>query len=96
MDSDAANKALDADMALQELGSRSRRPDLCHRDRHGVWTPTLGSRRNGCVGREDRPGRDFTCMRETVNAIEAWLGSLPGHVYANVRQPRSRPSISRI
>jgi type IV secretory pathway VirB4 component len=22
-----------------------------------------------------------------VNAIEAWLGSLPGHVYANVRQP---------
>ncbi len=32
-------------------------------------------------------GRDFTCMRETVNAVEAWLGSLPGHVYANVRQP---------
>src|SRR6185312_13936476 len=32
-------------------------------------------------------GRDFTCMRETVNAIEAWLGGLPGHVYANVRQP---------
>ena len=26
-------------------------------------------------------------MRETVNAIEAWLGGLPGHVYANVRQP---------
>jgi type IV secretion system protein VirB4 len=32
-------------------------------------------------------GRDFTCMRETINAVEAWLGSLPGHVYANVRQP---------
>jgi type IV secretion system protein TrbE len=32
-------------------------------------------------------GRDFTCMVERVNAIEAWLGSLPGHVYANVRQP---------
>jgi hypothetical protein len=32
-------------------------------------------------------GRDFTCMRETVNAIKAWLGSLPGHIYANVRQP---------
>src|ERR1700736_2923901 len=31
--------------------------------------------------------RDFTCMLETINAIEAWLGSLPGHVYANVRQP---------
>src|SRR5208283_4565932 len=32
-------------------------------------------------------GRDFTAMAESVNAIEAWLGSLPGHVYANVRQP---------
>jgi type IV secretion system protein VirB4 len=32
-------------------------------------------------------GRDFTCMVETVNAVEAWLGSVPGHVYANVRQP---------
>ena len=26
-------------------------------------------------------------VRESVNAVEAWLGSLPGHVYANVRQP---------
>jgi type IV secretion system protein VirB4 len=26
-------------------------------------------------------------MVETVNAVEAWLGSVPGHVYANVRQP---------
>ncbi len=24
---------------------------------------------------------------ESANAVEAWLGSLPGHVYANVRQP---------
>jgi type IV secretion system protein VirB4 len=26
-------------------------------------------------------------MVESINAVEAWLGSLPGHVYANVRQP---------
>lgn len=26
-------------------------------------------------------------MRESLNALEAWLGSLPGNVYANVRQP---------
>jgi len=32
-------------------------------------------------------GRDFTCIAESVNAVEGWLGSLPGHVYANVRQP---------
>ena len=29
----------------------------------------------------------FTAMAETINAVDAWLGSLPGHVYANVRQP---------
>ena len=29
----------------------------------------------------------FTTIRESVNSVEAWLGSLPGHVYANVRQP---------
>nr|WP_249200335.1 ParB/Srx family N-terminal domain-containing protein [Thetidibacter halocola] len=32
-------------------------------------------------------GRDFTCILESLNALEAWLGSLPGHLYANVRQP---------
>lgn len=32
-------------------------------------------------------GRDFTVIPEGMNAIEAWLGSLPGHTYANVRQP---------
>jgi type IV secretion system protein VirB4 len=32
-------------------------------------------------------GLGFTAMREQVNAVEAWLGSLPGQVYANVRQP---------
>jgi type IV secretion system protein VirB4 len=32
-------------------------------------------------------GRGFTCVAESVNAIEAWLGTLPGEAYANVRQP---------
>jgi uncharacterized membrane protein YbhN (UPF0104 family) len=32
-------------------------------------------------------GRYFTCIIETTNAVEAWLGSLPDHVYANIRQP---------
>ncbi|AEQ53572.1 conjugative transfer protein TrbE [Pelagibacterium halotolerans B2] len=87
LDSDASNKAADADEALQELGA----------DMAGAAyvTATL------TVWDEDEAvaeaklkaaekviqGRDFTCMPETVNAIEAWLGSLPGHLYANVRQP---------
>jgi type IV secretion system protein VirB4 len=87
MDSDAANKALDADAALQELGS-----DLVG-EAYVTATVTVWDEEFRVA--DDRlrlvektiQGRDFTCMRETVNALEAWLGSLPGHVYANVRQP---------
>jgi type IV secretion/conjugal transfer VirB4 family ATPase len=87
MDSDAANKALDADAALQELGS-----DLVGEAyvtaAVTVWDEDArtADERLRLVEKAIQ-GRDFTCMRETVNAIEAWLGSLPGHVYANVRQP---------
>ncbi|OAF14605.1 conjugal transfer protein TrbE [Bradyrhizobium neotropicale] len=87
LDTDAHNKALDADAALQELGS----------DRIGqafvtatitVWDgdPNAADEKLRLVEKVIQ-GRDFTCMIETVNAVEAWLGSLPGHVYANVRQP---------
>ncbi|MGH7023691.1 MAG: conjugal transfer protein TrbE, partial [Caulobacteraceae bacterium] len=87
MDSDAANKALDADLALQELGS-----DLVGQAfvtaTVTVWDdePRAAEERLRLV-EKTIPGRDFTCMRESVNAIEAWLGSLPGNAYANVRQP---------
>jgi len=87
MDSDAANKALDADAALQELGS-----DLVGEAyvtaTITVWddNPSVAEDRLRLVEKTVQ-GRDFSCIRETVNAVEAWLGSLPGHVYANVRQP---------
>ena len=32
-------------------------------------------------------GGGFATIHETVNAVDAWLGTLPGHLYANVRQP---------
>lgn len=87
VDSDAANKATDADLALQELGT----------DDVGqayitatvtVWDedPRLAAEKLRLVEKVIQ-GRDFTCMPEGVNALEAWLGSLPGHAYANVRQP---------
>ena len=87
LDTDAHNKAMDADAALQELGS----------DQTGqtfvtatitVWdiNPATADEKLRLVEKVIQ-GRDFTCMIETVNAVEAWLGSLPGHVYANVRQP---------
>ncbi|MCI0599417.1 MAG: conjugal transfer protein TrbE [Beijerinckiaceae bacterium] len=87
LDTDAANKAADADIALQELGS----------DETGqayvTATVTVWDEDSGTAAEKLRlvekiiEGRDFTCINETVNAIEAWLGSLPGHLYANVRQP---------
>ncbi len=87
LDSDASNKAADADAALQELGS----------DFVGqayvtatitVWDedPALAAEKLRLVEKVIQ-GRDFTVIAEGMNAVEAWLGSLPGHVYANVRQP---------
>lgn len=87
VDTDASNKAADADMALQELGA----------DVAGmayvtatitVWDadPRIADEKLRLVEKVIQ-GRDFTAMMETVNAVDAWLGSLPGHAYANVRQP---------
>jgi type IV secretion system protein VirB4 len=87
LDTDAANKAADADMALQELGSDE------ISQAYVTATVTVWDEDSGKTTEKLRlvekviEGRDFTCIPETVNAIEAWLGSLPGHVYANVRQP---------
>ncbi|MCQ8876222.1 conjugal transfer protein TrbE [Mesorhizobium sp. LMG17149] len=87
VDTDAANKAADADMALQELGA----------DYAGMAyvtaTVTVWDDDPGIADEKLRrvekviQGRDFTAIIETINAVDAWLGSLPGHVYANVRQP---------
>ena len=87
LDTDAHNKAMDADAALQDLGS-----DLIGEAyvtaTLTVWDedPRLADEKLRLAEKVIQ-GRDFTSMTETVNAIEAWLGSLPGHVYANVRQP---------
>jgi len=87
IDTDASNKAIDADAALQELGS-----DLVGEAfvtaTITVWdeNPRIADERLRLAEKVIQ-GRDFTSMVETVNAVDAWLGSLPGHVYANVRQP---------
>ena len=87
LDTDAHNKAMDADAALQELGS-----DLIGEAyvtaTVAVWDndPRIADEKLRLVEKVIQ-GRDFTCMAETVNAVDAWLGSLPGHAYANVRQP---------
>jgi type IV secretion system protein TrbE len=87
VDNDAHNKAIDADAALQELGS-----DVVS---YGYVTsvvivsdedPSIADEKLKAVERVIQ-NKGFVCIAETFNAVEAWLGSLPGHVYANVRQP---------
>src|SRR3546814_14740824 len=91
MDSDASNKAADADMALQELGA----------DEAGiayvtatvtVWDrdPALAAEKLRLVEKIVQ-SRDFTCTVDGVHALQAWFGSLPGHVYATVRPPPPSP-----
>ncbi len=87
LDSDADNKVYDADAALQELGG--------DHVAFGYITSTVTVWDENRSDAADKlravektiHGRGFTTIRESVNAVEAWLGSLPGHVYANVRQP---------
>lgn len=87
VDSDAANKAADADAALQELGSDE--------VAYGYVTSTVTVMDAKAAAADEKlrtaerviQGRGFVTIPETLNAVEAWLSSLPGHAYANVRQP---------
>ena len=86
VDTDADNKTADADAALQELGQ-----DLVA---YGyvtttvvVWDEDIAVVREKVRAVQRAiDGRGFATIEESANAVEAWLSSLPGHVYANVRQ----------
>ncbi|PLP97896.1 conjugal transfer protein TrbE [Cupriavidus pauculus] len=87
LNADADNKAADADAAMQALGS--------DRVAFGYVTTTVS------VLDADAPAADekvrgierviqshgFVTIAETLNAVDAWLSSVPGQAYANVRQP---------
>ncbi|MFC2952572.1 conjugal transfer protein TrbE [Marinicaulis aureus] len=87
VDTDADNKTADADAALQELGA----DDVSF----GFLTTTVvvHDQERSVVDQSVREiervlnERGFVTIRESVNAVDAWLGSLPGHLYANIRQP---------
>ena len=87
VDSAAANQAADADAALQELGD-----DLVS---FGYLTATVTvwdqdlqqARRKLQAVKQAIQSKGFVVRDETLNGREAWLGSLPGNVYANVRRP---------
>jgi len=87
VDSDAENKAYDADEALQELAD-----DVVA---YGYFTATVIVW-DGDVRELDKKTRavekavnalGFTTITESLNAVDAWLGTVPGHCRANVRRP---------
>ena len=87
VNSDADNKAADADAALQSLGA----------DHVGFgYLTTSITLTDPCPKIADEKaraiervlnGHGFTAINENVNAVDAWLGSHPGNAYANVRKP---------
>ena len=86
-DPDAVQKAQDADAALMILGGDSASM--------GYFTPTvtltdvdpdrLAAKVRLVEGVINRAG--FVSKVEDLNAVEAWLGGLPGQAYADVRRP---------
>jgi type IV secretion/conjugal transfer VirB4 family ATPase len=87
VDNDAANKAADADQALQDLGGDA--VAYAYVTASLVVWDADPARADAKLAMAEKviQGREFTVIRERVNAVEAWLGSIPGHPYANVRQP---------
>lgn len=87
VDSDAANKAGDADAALQALGS--------DQVAFGYVTATVTVLDDDPAIADEKlrqverviQSRGFVTIPEALNAVEAWLSSIPGNAYANVRQP---------
>ena len=87
IDTSSVEKTKDADEALKELAE-----DYVS---YGYYTATItvidkDLEKVTAMQREIEKvinGLGFTTIAETFNAVEAWLSSLPGQAYANVRKP---------
>jgi type IV secretion/conjugal transfer VirB4 family ATPase len=86
-DSDSINKAQDVDDALQELGG-----DHCS---FGDFTLTItvwdqaetAATEKARAVQQVVDGVGLVSEIEGFNAVQAWLGSIPGQAYADVRRP---------
>lgn len=86
-DNDAAAQAGDADAALQRLLGEG-----CGAG-YATLTITVAEDSEAAADeavrliRQTTDAAGFVTELESVNAVEAWLGSLPGQAYADVRRP---------
>ena len=89
VDSDAENKAFDTDEALQELSN----DDVSY----GYFTATVivWDENHERLETKTRAvekvinSLGFATITENMNAVEAWLGTIPGHCRANVQKASS-------
>lgn len=87
VNTDADNKASDVDEALQSLGG-----DYVG---FGYLTTAISVLDEDDALADEKAraiervlnARGFTAINESLNAVDAWLGTHPGNAYANVRQP---------
>ena len=86
-DSSALMNSADADEALQEVGSGTVNFGK-YTSTVVVWDkdPQLAIQKIREIERVINT-LGFICIRETINAVQGWLSSIPGQVYANVRLP---------
>jgi type IV secretion system protein VirB4 len=86
VDTDASNKAADADIALQELGADyAGKPMSPPPSRSGTTIRAWRPRSCGWSRRSSRAATSPRCRRPSTPSMPG--SGLPGHVYANVRQP---------
>lgn len=87
LDNDATAQAEDADSALQEVNGEAAGAAFV------TLTITVCDRSEAVALerirqiRQVADGLGFVTVLETINAVEAWLGSLPGQPYADLRRP---------
>ena len=87
LDNDATNQTADADAAMQELGADGVAAG------YATLTITIAEQDETLADETVRQvqqvadGLGFVTQVESVNAVEAWLGSLPGQGYADMRRP---------
>ena len=87
VDTDAATKASETNEALEDLGSGD--VGFGYATTTITVSSTSETQTDEAIRQVERVvnARGFVTIRESFNAVEAWLGSLPGNLYANVRQP---------
>jgi type IV secretion/conjugal transfer VirB4 family ATPase len=87
LDNDATAQAEDADLALQQVNGEATGAAYV------TLTITVTDASEAIAFerirqiRQVADGLGFVTALETINAVEAWLGSLPGQPYADLRRP---------